>query len=126
MSILSDDDNIDEPPDMQDCIDACTNCHQACLQMAMTHCLQMGGGHVAPNHFRLMMDCAEICALSARLQLSDSPYSSRVCAMCADVCHDCALSCMELDGMEECVRACEHCERSCRAIAIDEEVTIVD
>jgi len=115
MSILSDD--HDAPPDMQDCIDACTNCHQACWQTAMTHCLKMGGAHVAPDHFRLMMDCAEICAASAKLQLAGSRYSASLCALCAEVCHDCAISCMELDGMEECVRACEHCERGCREMA---------
>ncbi len=29
-------------PDMQSCIAACTECHNICLQMAMTHCLQLG------------------------------------------------------------------------------------
>ena len=105
---------MDSPPDMQDCIDACANCHQACLQTALTHCLQMGGRHVAPEHFRLMMDCASICESSANLQLSGSPYAPRLCALCADICHACALSCLELDGMEECARACEACEHTCR------------
>ncbi|MYN17835.1 four-helix bundle copper-binding protein [Rugamonas sp. FT107W] len=98
---------------MQDCIDACDNCHQACLQTALTHCLEMGGRHVEPNHFRLMLDCAAVCEMSANLQLSGSRFSSRICALCADICHACALSCLELDGMEECVRACEACEHSC-------------
>lgn len=105
-------------PDMQDCIDACSNCHQACLQMALTHCLQAGGRHVEPAHFRLMMDCAAVCATSADLQLSGSPFSGRMCALCADICHACAVSCAGLDGMEECVRACEHCEHSCRAMVM--------
>ena len=109
--------DADAIPDMQDCIDACTNCHQACLQTALTHCLQMGGRHVAPEHFRLMMDCAAICEASANLQLSGSPFSARLCALCADICHACAVSCAELDGMEECARACEACEHTCHAMA---------
>lgn len=104
-------------PDMQDCIDACTNCYQACQQTALTHCLQMGGRHVAPGHFRLMIDCAEICRTSAALQLAASPFSARLCALCADVCHACAESCRELDGMEDCLQACEHCENTCREMA---------
>jgi hypothetical protein len=108
---------MEQLPDMQACIDACTTCHQACLQTALTHCLNMGGRHVAPAHFRLMMDCAQLCELSAKLQLGGSPYSTRLCALCAEVCRDCALSCRALDGMEECARACEACERSCRAMA---------
>jgi hypothetical protein len=56
----------------------------------------MGGKHVEPKHFRLMMDCATICEASANLQLGGSPFSARLCALCADVCHACALSCREL------------------------------
>ncbi|MGV7206933.1 four-helix bundle copper-binding protein [Oxalobacteraceae bacterium A2-2] len=111
---------MDRTPDMQDCIDACTNCHQACLQMAMTHCLKMGGAHVEHTHLRLMMDCALLCQASADLQLHGSPFARRLCALCAEACHACAYSCRELDGMEECVRACEACERSCRAMAAAE------
>jgi len=108
---------MDQIPDMQDCIDACTNCHQACLQTALRLCLHMGGKHVEPEHFRLMIDCATICEVSANLQLSGSPYSARLCALCADICHACALSCRELDGMEDCVRACQACEKTCREMA---------
>lgn len=104
---------MESAPDMQDCIDACANCHQACLQTALTHCLQVGGRHVEPEHFRLMMDCASICESCANLQLSGSPYAPRLCALCADICHACALSCLALDGMEECARACEACEHTC-------------
>lgn len=104
---------------MQDCIDACTHCHQTCLQMALTHCLEKGGRHVEPEHFRLMMTCADLCATSARLQLSGSPFSARLCALCAGACHACANSCRELDGMEACVRACEECERTCREMSAD-------
>jgi len=103
--------------DMQACIDACVNCHQVCLQTAMTHCLNMGGPHVEPGHFRLMNSCAEICAVSANLQLSGSSFSERLCALCADVCTACADSCRELDGMEDCERACKRCAASCHSMA---------
>ncbi len=99
---------------MQACIDACTKCHQTCLQMAMTHCLPMGGKHVEPDHFRLMINCAELCQASANLQLSGSVYSSRLCAVCADVCQACADSCRDLDGMDNCLLACDSCAASCR------------
>ncbi len=99
---------------MQACIDACTKCHQTCLQMAMTHCLPMGGKHVESDHFRLMVNCAELCQVSANLQLSGSTYSSRLCAVCAEVCQACADSCRDLDGMDSCVQACDTCAASCR------------
>jgi len=31
------------------CIDACLDCHKICLGMAMTHCLEAGGEHTAPE-----------------------------------------------------------------------------
>ena len=48
-------------PEMQKCVDECLRCYGICLGMAMNHCLETGGEHVAPRHFRLMMACAEIC-----------------------------------------------------------------
>ena len=103
--------------DMQSCIDACTQCHQVCMKMAMIRCLQMGGKHVEPDHFRLMVNCAEICQTSANFLLAGSAFSARLCAICADICQACADSCRELDGMVECVRACDACASSCRSMA---------
>ncbi len=64
--------------------------------------------------FRLMVNCAELCQVSANLQLSGSTYSSRLCAVCAEVCQACADSCRDLDGMDSCVQACDTCAASCR------------
>lgn len=61
-------------PEMQDCIDECLRCYQTCLGMAMTHCLEQGGKHVEPGHFRLMMACAEICRTSANFMLIGTPH----------------------------------------------------
>jgi hypothetical protein len=49
----------------QDCIEDCLRCYRVCFEMAMTHCLEHGGRHVEPGHFRIMMACAEICRLRA-------------------------------------------------------------
>lgn len=102
---------------MQSCIDACSTCHHTCLQTAMTYCLERGGQHVEPSHFRLMMSCAEVCQTAANLQLSDSPFSAQYCDICAAVCEACAHSCRGLDGMEACVSACVACADSCRSMA---------
>lgn len=99
------------------CIDNCSSCHQICLKTAMNHCLQVGGEHLEPNHFRLMMDCAKICATSAAFQLSGSAFSKQICAVCAKICEACAQSCEEVGDMEECVRACRKCAESCFEMA---------
>ena len=102
---------------MTECIDACLDCHKVCLGMAMTHCLETGGEHVKPQHFRLMFDCATICATTADFMMHKSQFHREMCGLCANVCEACATDCEKLDGMEECVEACIACAKSCAAIA---------
>ena len=102
---------------MQECITACEQCHRICLQMAMMHCLSMGGKHVEAEHFRLMTNCAEICQTAANFMLSGSKYHQHVCATCAEICTACAKSCEAVGGMDVCVTACTRCAESCREMA---------
>jgi hypothetical protein len=104
-------------PEMAACIDDCLSCYRTCLGMAMSHCLEAGGEHVAPPHFRLMMTCAEICRSSAHLMLIGTEHHRQSCAACAEICEACARDCARLDGMEPCVEACQRCAASCRAMA---------
>jgi hypothetical protein len=99
------------------CIQECLDCHRVCLQEAMNHCLEMGGKHVEPVHFRLMLTCAEICQTSANFMLSHSVMHKSVCAVCAEVCEACAESCQTLGDMQDCVNACRRCAASCRKMA---------
>ncbi len=99
---------------MQACIDACSNCHQICLQTAMNHSLETGGKHVKAKHLRLMMNCAEICQTSANFQLTGSHFLPRLHQLCAEICDACATECSEIGDMEDCVKACQTCADSCR------------
>ncbi|HEY1962947.1 MAG TPA: four-helix bundle copper-binding protein [Rhizomicrobium sp.] len=101
----------------QDCVEAALQCHKTCLGMAMTHCLDEGGEHVTPRHFRLMIDCAAICATAADFIMHKSQFHRQLCALCAEVCNACAEDCAKLDGMEECVEACRRCYQACREMA---------
>lgn len=103
--------------EMQACAQACLNCYSVCLGQAMTHCLEMGGSHTEPAHFRLMIDCAEICRTSANFLLSGSEFHQRTCELCAEICEVCADSCEALGDMQECVDACRRCAESCRQMA---------
>lgn len=103
--------------EMRSCIEACQRCYETCLGTAMTHCLEMGGKHVEPQHFRLMMACAEICQTSARFMLLNSPLHKRICGLCAEICDQCAQDCEQLGDMQDCVSACRRCAESCRKMA---------
>lgn len=103
--------------EMQACIEACESCHASCLSHAATHCLEMGGKHVEPTHFRLMLDCAEICQTAANFMLRGSAHHAHVCAECAEICESCAKSCEQIGDMDDCVQACRKCAASCHAMA---------
>ena len=105
--------------EMQQCIDACDECRTACLA-TVAHCLEMGGKHAAPEHIRLLLDCAEICATSAGFMARGSDLHGDVCGVCADVCEACAENCESLGGspqMQACADACRRCAESCRQMA---------
>ncbi|MDI1262229.1 MAG: four-helix bundle copper-binding protein [bacterium] len=103
--------------DTKTCIDECLQCYRTCLGMAMTHCLETGGKHVEPEHFRLMMACAEICRTAAHFMLLSSPHHKHVCRECAEICAECARDCESVGGMDDCVVACKSCAESCKAMA---------
>lgn len=101
---------------LQNCIESCQHCHDTCLQSAMTHCLQEGGPHVEAKHFRLMLNCADICQAAANFMLGESHYHAAICGVCADICDACANSCETVGDMGDCVDACRSCAEQCRAM----------
>ena len=103
--------------DREECIEACLECYRTCVETAMTHCLPAGGEHVELGHFRLMVNCADICRTTASFLLSESEFHERICAVCTDVCEACADSCRAIGGMDDCVAACELCADSCAAMS---------
>jgi hypothetical protein len=107
--------NVSE--DMKRCIQECNTCRDVCLNMAATHCLEKGGEHVAPPHFRLMLDCAEICGVSAAFMLRNSAHHKLTCGVCAQICERCAEDCKRVGDMDACVDACRRCAESCRKMA---------
>lgn len=103
--------------EMNRCIELCLSCHRTCLATAMTHCLEAGGKHTEPAHFRLMTACAEICRTSATFMIIGTPHHRHVCAVCAEICLECADDCDRIGGMDECVKTCHACAEACKAMA---------
>lgn len=80
---------------MQECIDRCQGCQEACLE-AISHCLKNSGRHAEAEHIQTLMACAEICDTSARFMLLGSPHHARTCDAGAEVCEACAEDCDRL------------------------------
>ena len=108
-------------PEMQQCIQNCFDCHRSCTETA-SHCLQMGGKHASADHIRTLLDCAQMCGVSADFMLRQSPVHPQVCGVCAETCRQCAESCSRLaDGdsaMTNCAAVCQRCEQSCESMAM--------
>ena len=83
----------------------------------MRYCLETGGEHTKPAHFRLLVACAEICKTAANFMLIGSEHHKHICAQCAQICEECARDCERLGDMEECVESCRHCAEACSRMA---------
>ena len=84
-------------PDMKSCIEACLACYSECLSTATGHCLQLGGKHVEPAHFKLMMACVEICRTSAHFMLIGTEHHKHTCRECAEICRQNAITCGSIE-----------------------------
>jgi hypothetical protein len=106
--------------DMQMCVQNCAQCSQVCEQM-IQHCLTEGGAHAETRHIRLLQDCSDICALSARSMIRESSFHRMICEVCSEACFACAQDCerfAEDDLMKTCADVCRRCAESCQKMSV--------
>ncbi|HEY0901410.1 MAG TPA: four-helix bundle copper-binding protein [Micavibrio sp.] len=104
---------------MAHCKHTAWSCRDTCQRTLFKHCLQMGDQHVAEEHVKLMMDCIDICQLTADFITRCSVNHTSVCQTCADICEKCAASCEAIGGdhMIACAEACRKCAGTCHEMA---------
>lgn len=107
----------DEQDSMQACIDACRRCHEACRRVLSALSLHQGGLQAEPS-IRVLLECSDLCTLSADMQLMASPYRRRMCEICAEACRECEHQCMGTAIADDCAEACRLCAESCEAMAV--------
>src|SRR5215203_5132272 len=91
--------------EMRKCIQLCRDCHAMCTQ-TIAHCLKLGGRHATPDHIRLMVDCAQMCATSADYMLRESPFHDQICRLCSELCKQCGKDCKQVAGDDQMVKQC--------------------
>jgi hypothetical protein len=96
------------------CAEACTACADACLSeesvAELTKCV------------RTNMDCADVCAVTARVLSRHTGYDANISRTlleaCAMVCKSCGDECGSHAEMHEhcriCAESCRACEQACR------------
>ena len=105
---------------MEECIQACLDCHASCLCLARS-CVHAGGSLAGPAHVTVLLDCADCCRTTANFMLRDSPLHARLCRLCAELCAACERECRDgADGNEamlRCADACRRCAEWCERVA---------
>jgi len=105
---------------VDECVQNCMDCYRVCLAM-VPHCLHRGGVHASQEHITLLMECAELCQVSARLMLLQSNIHFDVCRVCAKACEHCADNCRSMASgdakMLNCAEVCTRCAKSCAGMA---------
>jgi hypothetical protein len=106
------------------CIAACSDCEQACTQCA-DDCLSEQNVQDLAKCIRLNLDCADICASTARVVSRQTEYDANLTRpigqACAQACKSCGDECEKhaKHGMEHChicAEACRSCERACEEL----------
>jgi hypothetical protein len=61
-------------------------------------------------------DCADVCALTARLVARNSPHARHIMKECIEVCQICHDECSkhEDDHCQHCAQACRECLEACK------------
>ena len=104
-----------------ECAKVCADCQVAC-EKNFHHCFKMveGGKKEHAKAMHLSVDCAEFCAVSAKLTARKSDLAGPACEACAKACDVCAAECDKFPDMPEmkaCSDACKKCAASCREMA---------
>lgn len=97
-----------------DCAQACTACADACLSEENVAELR--------KCVRTNLDCADICAATARVLSRHTGYDANITRAqlqaCVQACSSCADECGRHAGMHEhcrvCAERCRTCEQVCR------------
>ena len=101
--------------EVQKCVDACIRCYEVCTTTA-TYCMQQGGMHAELTQLLALLDCAEMCRVSANFMLRGSASHLSTCALCQEICTTCAESCEQIpedDVLRRCAEECRACAEAC-------------
>lgn len=103
------------------CAKACSKCMLECESCAR-HCVGMVA-EGKKDHLKTVgtcSDCAEFCAVSAKIVARRGPMAAMSCASCAKACDVCADACDRCcekspdEHMKRCAEECRACAKACR------------
>lgn len=102
----------------QKCIDECNRCAQACYE-CFKACLEEPDIQARKNCLALLVECAQMCQMSAAHMAMDGQFAKEHCGVCAAICEKCAQECSMFndDHCTECAQICQDCANECKSMA---------
>lgn len=102
----------------QKCIDICNRCAQACYE-CFRACLNEPDIAPRKDCIALLVECAEMCQMSAAHMAMNAQFAKDHCRVCATVCEKCAADCamFQDDHCPECAAICRECAAECHRMA---------
>jgi hypothetical protein len=101
---------------LMECSQACTACADACLSEDQIDSLR--------KCIRTDLDCADICAVTARVLSRHTGYDANITRAqlraCIQACESCGDECEQHEGTPEhcriCAETCQRCAEACRSL----------
>lgn len=103
---------------VQTCINACIICAKACNK-CFKACLEKDNIDEMKEALSILVDCAEICYVTAIYMSKDSTFSEELSLTCAEICEKCASICGHYDDLpcQASVEACKQCAAACKELS---------
>jgi triphosphoribosyl-dephospho-CoA synthetase len=104
---------------LQPCINACIICAKACNK-CFKECLEKDNINELKEALSILVDCAEICYVTAVYMSKDDTFSEELSSSCAELCEKCASICERYEYLscQDTVAACKQCAEACKELAI--------
>ena len=109
---------------LSQCVQDCLDCQNIGLE-TISYCLGMSDTYPV----RSILDCIEICQVTADLIMRGSKLRDELCKVCIEACEKCELFCNQFDSdfqMKACGQACRNCVDSCKEILKMQPRTILN
>ena len=102
----------------QTCIDECNRCAQACYE-CFEACINEPDLTARRNCVKTLIECAQMCQMSAGLMSMNGQFSKDHCNICAISCEKCAQECSMFkdDHCQRCAQECRKCADECRKMS---------
>jgi hypothetical protein len=123
---LNDERRVYEPSriltrEMEEGIQDCLQCHRICLRtFSHLRTLELDAELAEPEQLNLLLDCADLCRVSADFMLRISELHVQVAELCCKACRRCQQLCELPSGEDpivlEYAATCARCANSCKRV----------